>query len=136
MCIKRQDFYEDTVIVIVGDHLSMQNEFFEDVISYDRVVYNTFINTGINEVNSKSRIASTMDLYPTTLVALGVEISGNRLGLGTNLFSNKKTLLEELGSELFNKELDRRSNFYNQELLKDTYYEIEKEAESEKNESK
>ena len=125
--IKEQDFYQDTVIIITGDHLTMQNNFFENITTYDRVVYNTFINTGISKVNSRNRKTSTMDLYPTTLAALGVEIPGNRLGLGTNLFSNKKTLLEELGSVIFNEELEKRSNFYNNQLLKDTYYEMEKE---------
>lgn len=125
--IKEQDFYQDTVIIITGDHLTMQNNFFENITTYDRVVYNTFINTGISKVNSRNRKTSTMDLYPTTLAALGVEIPGNILGLGTNLFSNKKTLLEELGSVIFNEELEKRSNFYNNQLLKDTYYEMEKE---------
>lgn len=126
--IQEQSFYQDTVIVIVGDHLTMQNNFFDNIGAYDRVVYNTFINTGFSQVNSKNRVASTMDLYPTTLVALGANISGNRLGLGTNLFSNQKTLLEELGSVVFNEELEKRSNFYNNELLKDTYYEMEKDV--------
>lgn len=126
--IKEQEFYKDTVVVIVGDHLTMQQDFFNDIGSYERVVYNTFINTGISEVNNKNRIVSTMDMYPTTLAALGVEIPGDRLGLGTNLFSNKKTLLEELGSDFVNEELLKRSNFYNNELLKDAYYEMEKEV--------
>ena len=39
------------------------------------------------------------------LASLGFEISGNRLGLGTNLFSDRKTLAEEIGLNKFNKEL-------------------------------
>lgn len=40
-----------------------------------------------------------MDLFPTMLASLGVQIEGNRLGLGTNLFSDKKTLMKELGGD-------------------------------------
>ena len=34
-------------------------------------------------------------MFPTTLAALGVKIPGDMLGFGVNLFSDKKTLLEE-----------------------------------------
>ena len=37
------------------------------------------------------------DMFPTTLAALGVQIPGDRLGLGTNLYSGSDTLLEIYG---------------------------------------
>ena len=40
------------------------------------------------------------------------------------MFSGKKTLLEEYGVEYVNKELLKNSEFYNNELLCNTYYEI------------
>ena len=39
-----------------------------------------------------------MDMFPTTLASLGAVIDGDRLGLGTNLFSDKPTLAENLAS--------------------------------------
>ena len=45
----------------------------------------------------KARIYSEMDLFPTTIASLGFKIEGNRLGLGTNLFSKEETLLEKYG---------------------------------------
>ena len=51
-------------------------------------------------------------MFPTTLAALGVEIQGDRLGLGVNLYSKNKTLCEKYGLEKFNNELDSRSLFY------------------------
>lgn len=56
-------------------------------------------------------------MFPTTLASLGVEIEGNRLGLGTNLFSNEKTLIEKYGIKYVNKELAYNSSFYNKEIL-------------------
>ena len=53
-----------------------------------------------------------MDMFPTTLGALNVKIQGNRLGLGTNLFSNKKTIPEMIGIDNFNRELKKNSVYY------------------------
>lgn len=120
--IQKQDFYENTTIVIVGDHLGMQSEFYKDHIKnkdYSRTVYNVFINSVIPAQNNKNRQFCTMDIFPTVLASIGAEIEGERLGLGTNLYSGRKTLIEEMGYEEFNKELVKKSNFYNQYLLED-----------------
>ena len=53
-----------------------------------------------------------MDMFPTTLASLGASIEGDRLGLGTNLFSDKRTLAEEYGIQKLNKELKKNSNYY------------------------
>jgi len=52
-------------------------------------------------------------MFPTTLAALGVQIDGNRLGLGTNLFSGQKTLPEKLGRGYINQELKKNDKEYN-----------------------
>lgn len=124
--IQEQDFYENTTIVIVGDHIGMQTEFYEAHLEeeYTRTVYNTFINSAIPEANSKNRKFSTLDIFPTVLASIGVEIEGERLGLGTNLFSGEPTLIEKYGYEFVNEELSKRSNFYNKYLLQDNYFEM------------
>ena len=66
----------------------------------------------------KNRQFGVFDMFPTTLAAMGVEIEGNRLALGTNLFSEEKTLTEIHGQETLNKELQKNSEFYNEEILK------------------
>ena len=53
-----------------------------------------------------------MDMFPTTIAALGGEIAGDRLGLGTNLFSATPTLAEEFGMEQLNAEVRKNSLFY------------------------
>ena len=57
------------------------------------------------------------DFYPTILASLGVQIEGDRLGLGTNLFSGAPTLVERDGLDKVNQELNERSNFYNDEFI-------------------
>lgn len=124
--IQEQPFYENTTIVIAGDHCSMDPEFYKGFAydkhhgTVDRKVYNAIINPAIDPVQEKNRKFVTMDLFPTTLAAMGVNIEGNRLGLGTNLFSKEKTLAERFGYSYMFEELDKKSAFYNKELL---YYE-------------
>ena len=60
-----------------------------------------------------------MDMFPTTLAAMGVDIKGERLGLGTNLFSTKKTLIEEKGLKKVDKALSAKSKFYNNQFIYD-----------------
>ena len=116
--IKKQDFYENTTIVISGDHLTMQSDFFnlEEGQDYEKKVVNLIINPAVEPQNT-NRIYSTFDLYPTTLAALGAEIEGDRLALGTNLFSNEETLIEKYGLEYVNNELMKTSKFYNNNIL-------------------
>ena len=56
-------------------------------------------------------------MFPTTLAAMGVEIEGERLGLGTNLFSDRMTLAEQYGRETFESEIRKKSDFYNVQFL-------------------
>jgi phosphoglycerol transferase len=121
--IKEQSFYDDTTIVIAGDHLTMQSGFYPEN-DYERVTYNAFINARTKPVREKNRVFTAMDMFPTTLAALGAEMDGDRLALGTNLFSDKDTLAEEMGFDAFNDELSKRSIFYNNNLLGKSYYEI------------
>lgn len=116
--IKQQDFYENTTIVIAGDHLSMQTDFFEleEGQEYDKKVVNIIINPAVEPV-STNRIYSTLDLYPTTLAALGATIEGNKLALGTNIFSEEKTLIEKYGVDYVNTELKKVSKFYDSNIL-------------------
>ncbi|MCM1234690.1 MAG: LTA synthase family protein [Ruminococcus flavefaciens] len=111
--IKKQDWYENTTIVITGDHNSMNSNFWSDV-EYDRRVYNCFINLPENllAANTTNREFSTMDMFPTILAAMNVDIEGNRLGLGTNLFSTESTLSEKMGVDSFSRELSLYSAYY------------------------
>ncbi len=121
--IQEQEFYENTTVVISGDHLSMDGNFFKELPEdYIRTVANVILNPLLPKDQNfqlTNRQYSTLDFYPTTLAALGVEIKGNKMGLGTNLFSEEKTLMEKLGYENLKNELSKKSNYYNQKMLKE-----------------
>ena len=112
--IQAQPFYENTTIIIVGDHESMDNGYFSRNVDkdYQRMLYNCFINSAASAKRLKNRQFTAVDLFPTTLSAMGCTIKGNRLGLGTDLFSGQVTLCEKYGFETFNEELSKASDYY------------------------
>lgn len=124
--IKQQDFYENTTIVLTGDHPTMDGDFCEDIPEdYVRKTYTVYINPAAETADpSLRREYTTFDDFPTTLAGLGVEIEGNRLGLGTNLFSEEMTLTELYGTDRMEQELHKQSK-----LMEDLAIVIEPEAE-------
>lgn len=116
--IKEQDFYEDTTIILVGDHLTMDVNFFATLSpTYTRTIYNVFINSSVTTENIKNRLFTTIDMFPSTLASIGANVSSDRLGIGTNLFSTSETLAEKYGIDAFRNELAMRSEFYNEKLV-------------------
>ena len=118
--IKKQPFYENTTVVICGDHLSMDSAYFtrKNIPLEARHVYNCFLNSAVTTEYSKNRAFSTMDIFPTVLAAMGCKIKGDRLGLGVNLFSGKKTLCERYGTQWLNEELKKSSTYYTSHFVK------------------
>lgn len=116
--IQEQDFYENTTIVICGDHASMDPNFFKDLDeNYIRKGYYVFINSKVDYYGMQSKKITTFDLFPTTVASLGISYDGNRLGLGTNLFSDEKTLIEILGWDELQDELRKSSAYYDNNIL-------------------
>lgn len=118
--IRQQPFYDNTTVIIVGDHESMDNGYFERMTDddYQRLLYNCFINVPSSAKKVTNRHFAAVDLFPTTLAALGCTVKGEHLGLGTNLFSGVKTLTEQMGFERFNDELAKASVYYEEHFWK------------------
>lgn len=119
--LEEQPYYENTTIVIAGDHPVMHSAYIKALPGYEegyvRKNYTVVINSAVPYELDMTREFTPMDMYPTTLVAMGATIEGNRLGLGTNLFSQEPTLLEMYGWETLNKELTKHSEYYDERLL-------------------
>ncbi|MDO1605676.1 LTA synthase family protein [Lactobacillus sp. YT155] len=116
---QQQDFYKNTTIIINGDHLSMDTQYYKGV--KDRHTFNLILNApqeaDKSKIKTTNRQFGTIDMFPTTLAALGVEVKGNRLGLGTNLLSNKETLVEKYGFVNVSTELSAVSKYYNNKFI-------------------
>ena len=116
--IQEQPFYTNTTIVISGDHLTMDPDFMQGLEEdYVRTVYNCIINSAVKPQSEGERQFGTFDMFPTTLAAMGVRIEGERLGLGTNLFSGLETLPEVYGFKKLEEELQLKSEYYNTKFL-------------------
>lgn len=107
---KTQPWFSNTTFVIMGDHKTMAEKQIGFVDkNYERVTYNCFINSKITSTNNLNRKFTTLDMYPTILASMGFNIDGDKLALGTNLFSDKKTIVENTSLKYVNKELEKRS---------------------------
>lgn len=111
---QEQDFYENTIIVITGDHYRMDSSLVAEAEEKGtRRVYNCIINSDKEAVlGTQNRTFATLDFFPTVLSAMGFTIEGDRLGLGTDLYSATPTLSEELGIDVFDAELGKYSDFF------------------------
>lgn len=110
---REQPFYEDTVIVIVGDHPRMDTHMVMEADLEDRMMYNCIINAAKRLDGERcEREFTTLDMFPTILSAMGYDIAGDRLGLGTDMFSGRATLSEQLGHMEFASELRKYSAYY------------------------
>lgn len=120
--IQAQPFYENTTIILIGDHLTMASCISETVKDYQRTCFNLILNPAedlrnLSEDRFRNRQWASFDMFPTMLSSIGVEIEGNRLGIGTNLFSGEKTIFEKYGVSEVNDKLTQKSNFYNENIL-------------------
>ena len=105
---KKQPEYKNTTIVILGDHLRMGKDFKMPQI---RSIYNLFMNTSIVP-NDTNRTFSQVDLFPSVLEAIGVKIINHKLGLGTSIFSENKTLAERFSEQELENELGKNNKIY------------------------
>lgn len=88
------DIKDDTIVVLLSDHLAMKNTLKSDLKKAKsdglRRQYAAILGTENN--TSISKVGTTMDLYPTVLEVLGYEIEGGHANLGISLFNDKPTL--------------------------------------------
>ena len=123
--IMAQPFYENTTIILIGDHISMETQFFKDyhfTPDYNRQQFNLVLNpdpsvANVGENITRNRKWANWDMFPTIVASLGAKIDGEKLGIGTNLFSGAKTIYEENDVRKVNKELEKKSVLYNDKIL-------------------
>ena len=116
--LQKQPFYKDTTVVIVNDHLVMNDSLFTDDML--RRNLNIIINSARQPARQqlKNRQFTSFDMYPTIIESLGFDIPNDRLGLGVSLYGGEPTLPEQ-GYDTYEKldnELSKRSRIY-EELL-------------------
>lgn len=131
--LKEQEFYGNTTVVVVGDHLYQDSSIFPENYQiyslssrydasyhqgglgnkYKRFPVNIFINSLLSEENTKNRVFSHFDIFPALIDAIGGVYDAKGLALGRSMSKGERTLLEELGVDYVNAVLQQRSNYYN-----------------------
>jgi phosphoglycerol transferase len=112
---KKQKFYKDTTIIILGDHLAMVDQVGSVSLSErPREIYNVFINLPARKGRPRSlrRRFAAFDLAPTILECAGATWADGRFGLGVSLLGQESTLLETKGLDFYNDEYRKYSARY------------------------
>lgn len=109
---KTKDWYYNTVFAIMGDHIWPTLSEQANVNKNDTLYFINFFINAENFAPIKFRNYSSLDMFPTVLESMGVNIKGHRLGLGTSLFSTEKTLLEIYGEQKLDSMLKIKSYQY------------------------
>ncbi len=119
--LSEQPFYDDTTIVLVGDHPTMDSEFISSRSGYKRNMkrksYLSILNSATEYTLNRKREFTQLDMYPTTLTAMGFTVVGDKLGIGVNLFSDTPTVLEQFGFNEMKKQLEMHSRFYDANII-------------------
>jgi phosphoglycerol transferase len=73
-------YLENTVVVVIGDHLAVPNPLHDTLLQAPRRgMFNLFIG---DQVRPNTDEILPFDLFPTLVELTGVQVSGDRLGLG------------------------------------------------------
>lgn len=114
--LKEQEFYDNTTILVMGDHLYMRDRLGTVFLPDDRLIYNVFVNTPDDSATPNAtgrRQATMLDMGVSLLDVVGVKFPDNAFGLGRSIFADEPTLVERYGVKKLAESLSGRSDFYN-----------------------
>ncbi|MBR6412136.1 MAG: LTA synthase family protein [Alphaproteobacteria bacterium] len=116
---QKQPWYQNTIIYLVGDHLSWgldKTEIFrvKNAKKYPRrQIYNLVLD-GSNPLNKGviKKEFTQVDFAPTILESAGFKLLPRKWGIGVSLWSDEPTLVEQLGAKKFEQELEASQKDY------------------------
>ena len=106
---KKQDFYENTTLVVIGDHNRMGRG-----IETGGKIYNAFFNLPdrLKENINEKRTFNQIDVFPTILEIMGFDLEHKQAGVGVSLFSDKKTIAERYSYDEQKNIFSKYDDFY------------------------
>ncbi|KAB7615549.1 sulfatase-like hydrolase/transferase [Amylibacter sp. SFDW26] len=101
--IKNSPSGENTIVIVLSDHLSFTNTVEEKLQKIGKDRRNLFVI--LNQTNAKTinRHMAPFDIYPTLLETLGYKLKDGRANLGFSASSSLQNLTEELGVPTLNR---------------------------------
>ena len=86
MFMQKKNYLKDTQVVIIGDHLAMENPVYGKLHeAKPRLIYNKFVGRRVFEKNREEVLP--FDMLPSILEFIGFHVEGGKLGLGVTGFS-------------------------------------------------
>lgn len=108
--LKQSPYWENTSVVIVGDHLLPTR--IKTKGHPKRGIYNVFLNLPENLKINADKPFTTVDLAPSILEALDIRLAPRAFGLGRSLFAEAPALVEKQNFRAFNLNLIKKSKIY------------------------
>lgn len=106
---KKQDWFANTTIAVMGDHEMMAAP---EIVGFrDDAIKHYWLNFFINSVkmnDQRERAFTSLDFFPTILESIGAEIPNGSLGFGHSLYLNAPTLLEKYGKDSLDNVLKKK----------------------------
>ena len=109
--MRQNGYFKDTNVVILGDHLAMENPVYDKLEKVkERHIFNRFIS---NKPITKNRDEVLhFDMFPSILEFVGFKVEGGKLGLGFSAISKDADLPPENEYEEMNEDLLNQSDEY------------------------
>jgi phosphoglycerol transferase len=101
--VRNSEVGDDTIIVVMSDHLSFFNTVQADLDQVGADRRNLFMILGGGLPERVDRKIAPFDIYPTLLETLGYKIKDGRANFGVSLNSITENLTEELGVDTLNR---------------------------------
>jgi len=92
--LERRGLLETSIIAVMSDHLAMPNSLREELDQFQDQRRNLFVLLGLDQAKIVDTPATTFDIFPTLIEALGFRLKGGRANFGVSLISGNRTLAE------------------------------------------
>lgn len=111
MFMRQNKYFKDTNVVIMGDHLAMENPVYDKLEKVkERYVFNALI-AAKPAVKNREEVLH-FDMFPTILEFMGFKVQGGKLGLGYTAISKQTDMPPENEFEEMNEDLLNQSDEY------------------------
>ncbi len=116
---KKQDFYDNTTLVILADHKRMGKD-----VQAGGGLYNAFFNlpSNLKQNINVNRSFNQIDIFPTVLEIAGFNLPQRKAGVGVSLFAKDKTLAESLQYAEQESVFSKIDRFYQKIWLRDELF--------------
>jgi phosphoglycerol transferase len=109
--MRQKGYFQDTRVVILGDHLAMENPVYDKLETVkERYIFNRFISS--YPITKNREDVLHFDMFPSILEFIGFKVEGGKLGLGFSAISKEAELPPETEYTDMQEDLLNQSDAY------------------------